>query len=377
MGNVLRCFEGQDDHQGPVVHGGGGHYPYYQPQYLSHDPPAAARRPHQQALGPHPHGATPATFGGGALTQATGPNIGHLQWSSGVPANGVAASQYQCNTEDIDESSAEELCDAKSYAKANAMLIQVPVLGTSKRFWRLSDQATRISRKLALILRSQHSVGKSLAARLQVSHVWIGSAGSVKLRGISFSDKGFSIERVRDDYKQLSRVLQALIRISGGDIAKLPPDFRGFLALLGNDNLTMGDEFLIVNNAALLPMKNRTEVFLMLHDRIVKYLGRTNQSKKKKNRIISKLPYENSWLDTARANAQINKWVVNCQNEYKRTQYDLLRLNRNVRSHLHEYNDEDIEEILYCEWPELLMDMVTLLHLEGELESTDIQNKFG
>ncbi|CAO2202938.1 unnamed protein product [Urochloa humidicola] len=378
MGNVLRCFELQEDHhQGPGVHGGGGHYPYYQPQYYSHDPPAAAHRPHQQALA-GPHGVTPASFGGGALTQAAGPNIGHLQWSNGVVlANGVAASQHQRNTEDIDESSAEELCDAKSYAKANAMLIQVQVLGTSKIFWRLSDKATRISRKLALILRSQHSVGKSLAARLQVSHVWIGSAGSVKLRGISFTDKGFSIERVRDDYKQLSRVLQALIRMSGGDVAKLPPDFKGFLALLGNDNLAMRNEFLIVNNAALLPMKNRTEVFLMLHDRIVKYLGRTNQAKKKKNRIISKLPYKNDWLDTAKANAEINKWVVSCQHEYKSTQHDLLRLNRNVRSHLHEYNDEDIEQILYCEWPELLMDMVKLLHLEGELESTDIQNKFG
>ena len=74
----------------------------------------------------------------------------------------------------------------------------------------------------------------------------------------------------------------------------------------------------------------------MLHDRIVKYLGRKNKAKKK--RILSKLPYENDWLDTARANAQINQWVVNAQNQYKNTQSDLLRLNRNVRSHLHDYN---------------------------------------
>ena len=61
---------------------------------------------------------------------------------------------------------------------------------------------------------------------------------------------------MRDDYKNLSKVLQALIRVSGEDVAKLPPDYRAFLALLGDDNLTMKDEFLIVNNAALLPMKN-------------------------------------------------------------------------------------------------------------------------
>jgi hypothetical protein len=170
---------------------------------------------------------------------------------------------YPCphhSTEDIDESSAEGLCSAKSYAKANPLLIQVPVLGTTKKFWRLSDKATRITRKLALILRNHHAVGKHLATPLQVSNVWIGNTGgSVKLRGVSFTPKGFGIQRVRDDYKQLSRLLQAIIRISGGDaaIARLPPDYREFLALLGSDTLAMDDEFLIVNNAALLPMKNR------------------------------------------------------------------------------------------------------------------------
>ena len=137
------------------------------------------------------------------------------------------------------------------------MLIQVPVLGTTKTFWRLSDEATRISRKLALILRSQHSVCKYLTAPLQVSNVWIGSTGNVKLRGVSLGERFFRIERVRDDYKHLSRVLELLIMISGGDINKLPPDYRDFLLLLRRNDLTRNDEFLIVNNAALLPMKNR------------------------------------------------------------------------------------------------------------------------
>ncbi|KXG19460.1 uncharacterized protein LOC110430791 isoform X2 [Sorghum bicolor] len=259
--------------------------------------------------------------GAAGLIQAGGPKIGDT-------------SQYQYNTEDIDEYSTERLRDAVSYAKDNAMLIQV-------------------------------------------SDVWIGSTGNVKLRGVSFTGKGFfSIEHVRDDYKHLSRFLELLITISGGDINKLPPDYKNFLLLLRRNNLTREDEFLIVNNAALLPMKNRTEVFLMLHDRIVNYLGQTNRAKK--NRILHNLPYNNDWLDTATANAKINQWVVNVKNEYKRTTIDLLRLNRNVRSHLHEYNhDDDIEEILYCEWPMLLTVMETMLHLEGELQDTGIHNKFG
>ncbi|XP_066378553.1 uncharacterized protein [Miscanthus floridulus] len=269
------------------------------------------------------------------LMQDAGSNTGHLM-SGGVLANRVERSQHQSNTEDIDESSAEELRDATSYAKDNALLIQV-------------------------------------------SNVWVGSAGNVKLRGARFTTKGFSIERVRDDYENLSRVLKQLISISGGDINKLPPDYSEFLLLLTKDNLTTEDEFLIVNNAALLPLKNRTEVFLMLYDRIVKYLGRKNRAKR--NIILSSLPYENDWLDTATSNTKINQWVVKSdvqKKEYKRTALDLLRLNRNVRSHLHEYgHDDDIEEILYCEWPMLLIAMEKQLHVEGELQDTDIENKFG
>jgi hypothetical protein len=142
-------------------------------------------------------------------------------------------------------------------AKANTMMIQVPVLGTSKKFWRLSDKATRISRKLALILSGQHSDGKYLTAPLQLSNVRIGNNESVKLRGVSFADRGSSIERVRNDYKYLAKVLIELMKYSGGDINNLPPDYMDFLMLMLRGNVTVRDEFLIVNNVALLPMENR------------------------------------------------------------------------------------------------------------------------
>jgi hypothetical protein len=67
-------------------------------------------------------------------------------------------------------------------------------------------KCSRINRKLALILRSHHSVGKCLAAPLQVSNVWISSAGGVKLRGVHFTGKHLSIERFQDDYKRQAPV---------------------------------------------------------------------------------------------------------------------------------------------------------------------------
>ncbi|KAL6905994.1 hypothetical protein ACP4OV_003595 [Aristida adscensionis] len=65
MGNILRCFKGEDDH-------GGDHYPYYRPTSGPHyQPTAAAPRPrphpHEQSLGPH--GVTPATASVAALAQ--------------------------------------------------------------------------------------------------------------------------------------------------------------------------------------------------------------------------------------------------------------------------------------------------------------------
>uniref|UniRef100_A0A804PP81 Uncharacterized protein n=1 Tax=Zea mays TaxID=4577 RepID=A0A804PP81_MAIZE len=59
-----------------------------------------------------------------------GPNTVHQQRRSGV-----MTSECQCNTKDIDESSAERLYDAVKYTTDNMMLIQVPVLGTTKEFW--------------------------------------------------------------------------------------------------------------------------------------------------------------------------------------------------------------------------------------------------
>ncbi|XP_015699050.2 probable staphylococcal-like nuclease CAN3 isoform X2 [Oryza brachyantha] len=59
MGNILRCFKGEDS--------GGDHYPYYKPTSRPHyppPPPAAPARP-QQPLGPH--GVTPSTVGVAAL----------------------------------------------------------------------------------------------------------------------------------------------------------------------------------------------------------------------------------------------------------------------------------------------------------------------
>ncbi|CAN6251306.1 unnamed protein product [Urochloa humidicola] len=171
------------------------------------------------------------SVGAAALMQAAAPSIEPQKRSSEAHANRVVTPRHQHKAEDIDESSAEGLRDAMSYAKDNPMLIQVPVLGTEKKFWRLSDKATRISRKLALILSSQHSVGKYLTAPLQVSNVWIGSNGSVRLRGVSFTSWGFGIHRVREDYKRLYRFLMLLIGISGGDVTKLPPDYKKFLGV--------------------------------------------------------------------------------------------------------------------------------------------------
>uniref|UniRef100_A0A0A9FSV1 Uncharacterized protein n=1 Tax=Arundo donax TaxID=35708 RepID=A0A0A9FSV1_ARUDO len=51
------------------------------------------------------------------------------------------------------------------------------------------------------------------------------------------------------------------------------------------------------------------------------------------------------------ANTKINQWVVEVQHEYKSTPAGLLQLNRNVRSHLHEYNDETLRKFCIVNGP--------------------------
>jgi len=62
--------------------------------------------------------------------------------------------------------------------------------------------------------------------------------------------------------------------------------------------------------AHLVTCVHSTQVFLMLYDRIVKYLGRKNRAKR--NIILSRLPYENDWLDTA-TSAKYKDQPVGCK----------------------------------------------------------------
>uniref|UniRef100_A0A0E0N9J7 Uncharacterized protein n=1 Tax=Oryza rufipogon TaxID=4529 RepID=A0A0E0N9J7_ORYRU len=274
----------------------------------------------------------------------------------------------------IDESFGnQEIIDAETYVKANPMLVKANVLGSAKTFWRMSDIAVRLIRRLARILKILHEQKRYLLAPLSVQNLVIVS-GELKLRNVTLADDDFSFDRIKCDYQYMSVVLEELIMLSVGQngLSNIPPDFGKYLGLL-KGLVKPDDEFLITNHASLLPMANRTDAFMMMYNHIMGYLGRKDP--KTKIDILSHLKYDTDWLRTASGNSEIGKWLW--RRRYGQTVKEFLHLNRNIRSHPYEHSEEKIEEALYGEWPELLVEMQEKLHEEGELQNTEMESKFG
>ncbi|KAL5205024.1 hypothetical protein ABZP36_009895 [Zizania latifolia] len=73
MGNILRCFKGEDS--------GDDHYPYYQPHYYDQPASPLPQQQQPQQLPLRPHGVTPATIGVSALAR----DLLNFQSTSMVP----------------------------------------------------------------------------------------------------------------------------------------------------------------------------------------------------------------------------------------------------------------------------------------------------
>uniref|UniRef100_A0A0E0JVC2 Uncharacterized protein n=1 Tax=Oryza punctata TaxID=4537 RepID=A0A0E0JVC2_ORYPU len=279
----------------------------------------------------------------------------------------------------IDETSADEIFSAESYIKSFPILVETQVLGSGATFWRLSDHTSWI-RCLGMILKNQHAAGNYLARPLLVCDVLITSSGKLKLRQGTFCKKDKSLVNLNQDYQYMARLIQELILLSNGSdaLTKIPSDFGNYIKLLESNQLEESDEIRIVNHFSLLPMKNRSDAFLMMYNHITGVIARSNS--KLASNIIQNLPYKKDWFATAGRNTEISKWFR--YRRYKNTPESFLDLNRNVRSHPYDHAtliklDIRIEEALYGEWPDLLVDMQEKLHNHDELGDTDYESKFG
>uniref|UniRef100_A0A0E0CFB0 Uncharacterized protein n=1 Tax=Oryza meridionalis TaxID=40149 RepID=A0A0E0CFB0_9ORYZ len=240
----------------------------------------------------------------------------------------------------IDETSTDEIFSAESYVKSFPMLIEMQVLGSGATFWRLSDHTSWI-RCLGMILKKQHTAGHYLARPLLVSDVLITSSGKLKLRQGTFCKKAKSLVNLNQDYQYMAQLVKELMLLSNGPDAfdKSPSDFDKYIELLESD------------------------AFLMMYNQIMGVIAKRNLVLA--INIISKLPYQSTWFATAGSNTEISKWFR--YRRYQNTPKNFLDLNRNVRSHPYAYAtliklNITIEEALYGEWPDLLIDMQEQLH---------------
>ncbi|CAN6290566.1 unnamed protein product [Urochloa humidicola] len=274
----------------------------------------------------------------------------------------------------IDQSSALGFCDVNSYVKKKPVLVKDFARGRANTsFRRVSEDMKRVSRNLVQIFKSQHSIGKVLDGSVTASNVWICIAtGRAQLRDVTFTDKSFSLQRVQQGYIALSKVLKEVVYMWGGQnaLANAPSDYIGFLSYLENNVLAVRDEFVAENHCALVPISNRSDVFLMFYNHIMQRVG-----KKKKLRILRGLSGASTYFAQAKANTLIAKWLV--KRKYKKSNFDQMKMNRNIRCHAYDYTKHDIEIELYYEYPDLLTEIQLQLHSEQELEMTQIHRKFG
>uniref|UniRef100_A0A0D9VE15 Uncharacterized protein n=1 Tax=Leersia perrieri TaxID=77586 RepID=A0A0D9VE15_9ORYZ len=276
-------------------------------------------------------------------------------------------------------SGAGELINALSYARANPLMRRVKILGREEKLvWIPNDNLRRLIRSLNMIHKLLHKKKKCLLS-LTSSSVLVDEEGRGVIQGATVIK--YSTEDVCRGYNETSAIVKELIIESVGLEAigvDCIADFRRLLHQM--ENVTSIDqEYILSNHASLIPDFNRTSVFHLFHDHIMGKLA--HHEPKLKNQIINNLPYDGIWIDIAYSNCFLRNWL-NTDRKYKNTGNGHISFNKNVRSSMYDYlplfsyTQIQVDECLYCEFPDLLLDIEILLWMSGEIEGLGFEDKF-
>ncbi|BAF07822.1 uncharacterized protein [Oryza sativa Japonica Group] len=275
--------------------------------------------------------------------------------------------------------SAGELIDALTYARANPLMRKVKIMGREdKIIWIPNDNLRRLVRSLNKTYALLHAKKKCLSS-LTSSNVLVGEDGSAVIQGVI--EIPYSEEEACCRYNETASILKELITESVGSEAigvDCIADFRRLLRQM-ESMTSVCQEYIISNHASLIPDANRTAVFLLFYNHIMGKLAQ--EQPRLKNQIISKLPYDGIWLGIVISNRFLRRWL-NSHREYVSTGDDDMSFNWNVRSHFYvhlwifAYSQLEVEECLYGEFPELLLEIEILLWKANEIDGLGFEDKF-
>ena len=233
----------------------------------------------------------------------------------------------------IDETSLFIKFDPVEYLKGHPLMEEVPVLGEAPGTctWKFTEDGKYTTKSLVDLIGTFHDLGCCIPT-LSVDSVAINSAGRFELveaksQFTALTPRGASI-----DYLNAALLLEKLVAVSMGDhmINHIPIDISILLMLMRTNGYLY--RFLIGNHTSLLPLHNRSTVFMEFFDYINFYIP--NFKTELKGKVKNYMPYRKIWVAIADNNSYLVEWLKyqDCiaGKTNKGKWYELLQIVQNI-----------------------------------------------
>ncbi|RLN30194.1 hypothetical protein C2845_PM05G02770 [Panicum miliaceum] len=263
---------------------------------------------------------------------------------------------------------------------------QVPVLGAAPGTWtwKFSEEGKYTTKSLIDLIATFHDLG-CCTPTLCVDSVVINSAGWFELVEAKSQFTALTPGGVRMDYKNAVRLLEELLAASMGKqmIDCIPTDIGILFRFMRKDGYLY--RYLIGNHVSLLPLRNRSAVFMEFFDCIDLYIRYVKPNWKDQARYY--IPYQKIWVAIAVNNSFLVEWLQyqHCieGKTIKGNWYELLRTVRNVICYKlvllkkgEVYKETEVEHMLQALFPRLLPNIQEFLWTKRCLRNFNLETYF-
>jgi hypothetical protein len=230
-----------------------------------------------------------------------------------------------------------------------------------------------VVKTMARDMDSHHKQGHCISS-FDHNNIAINAAGHAQITGVSPIEK--TKENVEKNYLDLHDVIVKTVFRNFSYQQQVPSDWRFLLLLMKRH--CIGNEYLICNNVAMMPLPIRMLFFYLSYEHVNFSLRKTDMAKKK--RILGKLPYLKNWPDLLKGNYLLEESFCHKSRDVISPQgfFDYYRdtnKHRMDRCHLlaavGAYTGNDFEKNLLVRYPLYLSILQEQLHKEKELEGLE------
>ncbi|XP_047079090.1 uncharacterized protein LOC124689637 [Lolium rigidum] len=230
-----------------------------------------------------------------------------------------------------------------------------------------------IVKTMARDLDTHHQEGHCIST-FDHRNIRINAAGHAQIIGVTHTAK--TKENIKKNYLDLHDVVFKTIFRNFSYQQQVPSEWRMLLLLMKRN--CIGNEYLICNNVALMPLAIRMLFFYLCYEHVTFSMWKTKKQKQK--RILQKLPYLKNWPDLLKGNYLLEESFEHKYHDITTpegffTFYRDTNKHRMDRCHLLElvgaYTAIFFEKNLLVRYPLYLFVLQEELHREKELEELE------